>query len=387
MKTFLIACVRVTVVQLVAYLALFVSASCAYGARFEDCAVRCDVSSGCPNGLDCGSEGLCRTDGATAACAAAGSDAGSDAAPPASCVGLQANCGPTGSDDCCASLPVPGGTFYRSYDLGSDGMYPDMSYPATVSAFSLDKYEVTVGRFRTFVARGNATQTAPPAAGAGAHAKIPSSGWDPTWDAELETDTAALAAALACDAQYATWTASTGANEDLPINCVTWYEAEAFCAWDGGFLPTEAEFNYAAAGGGEQRAYPWSNPATSLSSDCSDANYDINGGPTYCTPGSDGAVATMNRVGSESPKGDGAWGQSDLGGNAWEWTLDWYAPYIDPCEDCANLMASGSNRVIRGGNFSHAESFMRAANRGLTTDSNSEPANRSRDVGFRCARS
>ena len=47
-----------------------------------------------------------------------------------SCKGLAATCGPSGDDDCCKSLLVPGGTFYRSYD-GVD--FTDPSYPATVS--------------------------------------------------------------------------------------------------------------------------------------------------------------------------------------------------------------------------------------------------------------
>ena len=65
-----------------------------------------------------------------------------------------------------------------------------------------------------------------------------------------------------CDATHATWTASsTGGQENLPINCVNWYEAYAFCIWDGGFLPSEAEWEYAAAGGSEQRQYPWGTTA------------------------------------------------------------------------------------------------------------------------------
>jgi len=57
------------------------------------------------------------------------------------------DCGPH-KESCCVSLDVPGGTFYRSYDGVT---YTDKSYPATVSPFRLDKYEVTVGRFRQFV--------------------------------------------------------------------------------------------------------------------------------------------------------------------------------------------------------------------------------------------
>jgi hypothetical protein len=58
-----------------------------------------------------------------------------------------------------------------------------------------------------------------------------------------------------------TWTDTVGPNENLPMNCVPWYKAFAFCVWDGGRLPTEAEWNYAATGGNEQRKYPWGSTA------------------------------------------------------------------------------------------------------------------------------
>ena len=252
-----------------------------------------------------------------------------------SCAGLLATCGPAATSPCCGSTLVPGGTFDRSYDVSGDGMYPGMSFPATVSDFRLDTYEVTVGRFRQFVNAGAGTQGNPPVAGAGAHPQIPGSGWDPTWNGSLVADTATLVADVTCEAPYQTWTDTPGANESLAMNCITWYESYAFCAWDGGFLPTEAEWNYAASGGSEQRAYPWSNPPSSLTIDCSYANYD--NGTAYCVNPPHGAV---NRVGTESPTGDGRWGQADLGGNVWEWTLDWLAsPYTIPCMDCADLDA------------------------------------------------
>ena len=58
-----------------------------------------------------------------------------------------------------------------------------------------------------------------------------------------------LARAMRARVRIATWTNTEGSQENLPINGVNWYEAYAFCIWDGGFLPSEAEWVYAAAGG------------------------------------------------------------------------------------------------------------------------------------------
>src|ERR1044071_10512892 len=88
-----------------------------------------------------------------------------------SCTSLPGTCGPMGTGDCCQPLPVPGGTFYRGYDVGSDGVFMQMMFmnaPATVSSFWLDQYEVTVARFRRFVEAGYGTQSMRPAVDAGA---------------------------------------------------------------------------------------------------------------------------------------------------------------------------------------------------------------------------
>ena len=282
-----------------------------------------------------------------------------------SCRGLAATCGPSRTDDCCKSLLVPGGTFYRSYD-GVD--FTDKSYPATVSDFYLDKYEITVGRFRVFVTAGMGTQARPPTAGAGANPAIAGSGWDSTWNTNLAATRAALTSNLKCQAPYYTWTDTAGSNEDKPVNCLDWYTAFSFCAWDGGRLPTDAEWNYAASGGSEQRYYPWSNPSTSAAID---ASYAVYFGDS-CLP---------LAVGLKSPKGDGKWGQSDLAGNVWKWTLDWDASYTNPCNNCADLTA-GSYRVIRGGNFCGLAAGLRSAYR-----SDGFPGYPSVYVGARCARS
>ncbi len=250
--------------------------------------------------------------------------------------------------------------------------WTDPNYPATVADFYLDKYEITVGRFRQFVnagmGMGMGTQASPPAAGAGVHPLITDSGWKSAWNTNLRANTAALTTALKCNSSYQTWTDTAGSNESRPQNCISWYEAFSFCAWDGGRLATEAEWNYAAAGGSEQRAYPWSNPPTSTTIDKSYA--------VYCG----GSCNSTQNVGSTSPKGDGKWGHADLAGNVYEWTLDWYATYQTQCNNCADL-TDASSRVFRGGNFYDFASGLRSAYRG-----GSGPDDRSSSIGARCAR-
>lgn len=296
----------------------------------------------------------------------------------ASCADLPLTCGPNANASCCDSKTIPGGMVYREYDGVN---YLDKSHPARVSTFRLDTYEVTVGRFRQFVSAGFGTRAKPPATGAGARTLNGSSsqaGWDPAWTTALLADQAALIAALDCNT-FATWTDKPANHENLPITCITWYEAQAYCIWDGGFLPTITESMYAMGGGSLQRVYPWSTPPTSTKVDCTQTNYGGTKWPsTACN--ADGAM----RVGSKSPAGDGAFGQADLGGNAFEWALDWATvTYLDPCNDCADLTQGQANsRVLRGGSFESNEGELRGAGsfNGLP------PKSRASWVGARCAR-
>lgn len=271
------------------------------------------------------------------------------------CEGVEPACGAAGDDDCCASGAVAGGGFDR---------VNDPALPATVANFELDRYEVTVGRFRRFVADYPRNRPTP---GAGAHPRIDGSGWQAEWDAMLPADAAALQVSLQCDPNFRTWTDAPGDQEMAPINCVSWYLAFAFCAWDEGRLPTETEWNYAAAGGNEQRAFPWgSEPA-----DDSRANF-----------GCDTAVDTclLPNVGS-TPAGDGKWGHADLAGNVAEWVLDFHGTMAPMCRDCAILEDETFGREARGGDFSHPEDQLATSFRvGFAADAGQT------FLGFRCAR-
>jgi formylglycine-generating enzyme required for sulfatase activity len=277
---------------------------------------------------------------------------------------------------------VPGGTYYRTYTNGFSGPMGEMDQ-ATVADFSLDKYLVTVGRFRQFVGAWNNGNGWTPPAGSGKHAYLPggglNAGAETGWVSSDDSNISPTSGNLACDS-YATWTQSSGGgNENLPINCVTWWEAYAFCIWDGGFLPSEAEWEYAAAGGGGvtgQREYPWG--STANGNGCPGAScYAIFG----CVYRNGGGACSIAPVGT-AVAGAGLYGQLDLAGEVWEWNLDWYAsPYVNPCTNCANLTPA-SYRVLRGGFFSAGyEGYLQSPNRGGYA-----PSYRSGGAGFRCAR-
>jgi len=310
--------------------------------------------------------------------------ASGDSGIPPSCSGSGPGISGCAGGSCCTSLALSGGTYDRVY--GNTGAGPtDASAPASVSAFRLDELDVTVGRFRGFVAAWKDGYFPPAASGKHTHLNggrgLSSGGsdagltyefgWDPSNNGEVNpTDSA-----LACDAEYSTWTPSPGANESLPINCINWLEAYAFRIWDGGFLPSEAEREYAAAGGSDQREYPWGTTAPGVAN-----HFAIYG--CYYPSGSGGCSGLFNiaPVGTAT-SGVGRWGQLDLAGEVYEWNLDWSAPYVEPCTDCAGL-AAASDRVFRGGLYFYGTAPDLLPSMRFSAD----PTVKNANIGVRCAR-
>lgn len=265
------------------------------------------------------------------------------------------------------------------YADAMDGRFDDEipEHDATVAGFSLDKYEVTVGRFRRFVEEYDVWHKTDgnPKDNAGAYAKVPNMGWGHSWtatDTDLPVDATNLKDELTFDS-FGNWTANAGTAdaETFPINLVSWYEAFAFCLWDGGRLPTEAEWEYAAAGGNENRLYPWAGPEI----DATRANYNLS------------SVNTAKKPVGSYPAGVSVFGHMDLAGSVYEWVFDWYSstcygttevPAV--CSNCANTVATVT-RVMRGGAWLDGAELLRTANRYDGT-----PAYRNTPLGFRCAR-
>jgi formylglycine-generating enzyme required for sulfatase activity len=303
-----------------------------------------------------------------------------------SCAALEVaglnHCGVDG-DSCCLSLEVPAGSYYQYYvsDQG-DGAPSNEADLATVSGFRLDKYLVTVGRFRAFVTAWNQAggpeggTGVDPQPGSGRHTHINGGsglnstlgGYEPGWslldDPSINPTDAQLTMCT-----ISTWTSDAGgAGETMPMNCVNWFEAYAFCIWDGGFLPTAAEWELAAAGGGAadgQREYPWGS----------------------VDPGAAGTAFAYAVFGTTQPQpvgitmlGRGRWGQFDLVGDVAELNLDWSENPV-AYTDCVKLGMS-NGRSTSGSWYGNGTEFLNPP----ASFYYLVPAGRGAEVGFRCAR-
>ena len=139
------------------------------------------------------------------------------------------------------------------------------------------------------------------------------------------------------------------APADHPVTFVDWHEASAFCAWAGGRLPTEAEWEKAARGT-DARRFPWG--------DEEDAS--------RAAVGSGLKRGTTSPVGAH-PRGASPYGLQDMAGNVWEWT---------------STETGDGERVLRGGSYaSPGLAWARCAMRSW-----SRPERRQAHIGFRVAR-
>ena len=177
-----------------------------------------------------------------------------------------------------------------------------------------------------------------------------------------------------------------GGHQNHPVNCVTWQQAADYCAWVGGRLPSESEWEYAARSGGQAIDYPWGNTTAT----CDYAVMDDAAHSPGCDLGTTWPVCSK-------PLGNSDQELCDLSGNVYEWVQDWYlgcyacwmCMYCNGCDGSSYAPADGSawelpagtSRVERGGNLVNDASFLRSANRGAYN-----PANQTYTIGFRCAR-
>jgi formylglycine-generating enzyme len=258
---------------------------------------------------------------------------------------------------------IPEGPFLRGCSPADRGCYDNESpaRPIRLSAFYIDRTEVTVERYAACVAAGACSE-----ANVGMSTKSVTTSRPPTGD--NESHTSGTATSSGCNYRHI---------ERLhhPMNCVSWHEAKAFCEWYGKRLPTEAEWEKAARGASDDRIYPWGNAAPS----CNLAVVKQSG--TRCD------TNLTARIGSR-PGGASPFGVLDMVGNVWEWVSDYYdrdyytrAPNVDP-----QGPEEGKFRVMRGGGFTDFPHDgidpLRVSNRYSYV-----PQVRFERLGVRCARS
>ncbi len=262
----------------------------------------------------------------------------------------------------------PGTQWVWNGDLNDENLglqiYADESprHNVYLDAYWIDQTEVTVAMYRTFVAE------------TGYETSAEHDGWGaPYKPGPIEDE----------------WTHVEGvdwlhpqdpnifARDDHPVVQVSWEDAAAYCAWVGGALPTEAQWEKAARGK-DVRLWPWGESFIELRGNFCDS---------FCPVERNKQLTFTDGYSRTAPTGsfpDGAspYGALDMAGNVWEWVADWYdenyyanSPYENP-----GGPLSGTERAQRGGAWLDYESWVRTTVRHATP-----PWVRCDDLGFRCA--
>jgi formylglycine-generating enzyme required for sulfatase activity/tRNA A-37 threonylcarbamoyl transferase component Bud32 len=257
------------------------------------------------------------------------------------------------SGACPAGMALlPAGTFKMGSDEGKEDERP--IHEVAVGAFCLDLREATSEEYNECMQRGACRQ---------ADSTV---GWRDIPADIKERDSQSC-------------TAYQAADRALPINCISWTDADAYCQAAGKRLPTEAEWEY-AAGGAEHRRFPWGDapPSEKLLNACDRScvakTERLGGGKQRPMFDADDGFPQLAPPGS-FPAGDTKQGVHDMAGNVWEWTASPYCTY--PEHGCASQY-----RVFRGGGWGG----LLSANLRVSARMWSDPSHRYNDVGFRCAR-
>lgn len=276
-------------------------------------------------------------------------------------------------------IHLPGGTFLMGTD-DEEGFLTDGEGPVRevyVNPFYIDACAVTNAQFATFV---DAT---------GYKTDAENYDWSFVFYSFLPPKVAKHAK-RAVEAPW--WRAVNGAcwkwpeglgsyirdRMDHPAIHVSWNDAMAYCAWAGKRLPTEAEREYAARGGLEQKTYPWGDEL--LPGGKHRCNIWQGDFPTHNTE-EDGYAGTCP-VRSFPPNGYGLY---EVSGNVWEWCFDWFSAafHVNGPRHNPKGPPTGEAKVMRGGSYlchtSYCNRYRVAARTSNTPDSSTE------NMGFRCA--
>jgi len=259
---------------------------------------------------------------------------------------------------------LEGGTFLMGTEA-TDGFPEDREGPirdVKVAPFWIDPLPLTNERFARFV---DATAFV---------SEAEREGWSFVFGGLLPDDFEDTAGVVGAEwwrqVFGATWRHPEGPHSDVaerpdhPVVHVSWNDAQAYCAWAGLRLPTEAEWEFAARGGLEQARYPWGDDLTP--GDRWMCNIWQGTFPTSNTL-DDGFMGTAP-VGSFPANG---FGMHDVSGNTWDWVADRFAP-------------TGPAMVIRGGSYLCHDSYCNRYR--VAARSSNTPDSSTGNMGFRCAR-